>query len=292
MLGVSFVFEAVTWAIAMREFGRVKGELGYLQAIRASKDPPNFLVILEDSAALLGILIAAAATFGAERFHLPQLDGWGSIGIAVVLAAVALISARESKGLLLGEPVRPRVRRSILVIAKSQADVKRADLVFTVHLGPDQVLVALSIEFADSLATSDIEKNISRSRLKSNAGMVKSSPCSSNRRPQRDSVATAIACARRWRRPGNDGSCGRCISVMVPDRPKNYQGAVHNSAIRNVRCSVRSHHRQDFVGRTFVLAAFSTASSIRSPLTPVWDAVRLRAMRRSKPLSNAATTTP
>lgn len=161
VLGASFVFELVTWLIAMREFGRVKGELGYVQAIHASRDPPNFLVILEDSAALLGILIAAAATLGSERFHLPQLDGWGSIGIAVVLAVVALISARESKGLLLGEPARPRVRQSILTIAKSQSGVERADLVFTVHLGPDHVLVALSVEFADALATSDIESKIS-----------------------------------------------------------------------------------------------------------------------------------
>lgn len=161
VLGASFVFEATTWVIAVREFSKTKGDLGYLQAIRASKDPPNFLVILEDSAALLGIVIAAAATFAAERFHLPQLDGWGSVGIAVVLTIVALISARESKGLLLGEPARPGVRRSILAIAKSEPGVERADLVFTVHLGPDQVLVALSVEFADSLATTDIEKKIS-----------------------------------------------------------------------------------------------------------------------------------
>jgi divalent metal cation (Fe/Co/Zn/Cd) transporter len=160
VLSVSFVFEAVTWVIAVREFGRTKGQLSYVQAIRASKDPPNFLVILEDSAALLGILIAAAATFAVERFHLPQLDGWGSVGIAVVLAIVALISARESKGLLLGEPARPRVRKSILAIAQNAAGVERADLVFTVHLGPQQVLVALSVEFADALATSDIEKTI------------------------------------------------------------------------------------------------------------------------------------
>jgi cation diffusion facilitator family transporter len=161
VLSASFVFEAITWVIAMREFGRIKGELSYIQAIRASKDPPNFLVILEDSAALLGIFIAAAATFAVERFHLPQLDGWGSIGIAVVLAAMALIAARESKGLLLGEPARPHVRQSILAIARNKHGVERADLVFTVHLGPDQILVALSVEFEDALSTSDIEKTIS-----------------------------------------------------------------------------------------------------------------------------------
>ena len=81
----------------MREFRATKGDQGYFDAFRASKDPSTFTVLFEDSAALLGLLIAAAGIAAAQALHMPQLDGAASIGIGLVLAVSSLLLARETK---------------------------------------------------------------------------------------------------------------------------------------------------------------------------------------------------
>src|SRR6185437_9590918 len=114
VLAVSFVFEGTSWSIALREFRKRKGKLGYFEAFRLSKDPTTFTVLLEDSAALLGLLVALAGLVGAQTLGQPALDGVASIGIACVLATSALLLARETKGLLIGETAHPAVSESIL----------------------------------------------------------------------------------------------------------------------------------------------------------------------------------
>ena len=86
--------------------------------MRRSKDPPTFIVLFEDTAALLGLLIAFIGTLAAEWFAMPVLDGVAAIGISLVLAVTALALARESKGLLIGEPASPRISDGILEIAR------------------------------------------------------------------------------------------------------------------------------------------------------------------------------
>jgi cation diffusion facilitator family transporter len=160
VLGCSALFEGVTWAIALKEFRKTKGGASYLEAFRRSKDPPSYMVLFEDTAALLGLSIAFAGTLGAQFLGIPQLDGVAAIGISVVLGIAALLLARESKGLLIGEQASPRVSKAIVEIAKKIPGIERADVVFTVHLAPDQIVAALSVEFADNLTTSDIEKSV------------------------------------------------------------------------------------------------------------------------------------
>src|SRR3569623_855055 len=106
VLALAFAFEGTSWYFAFREFSRAKGDVGYFEAMRRAKDPPTFIVLFEDSAALIGLLIAFLGTFFAERLDMPVLDGVASLGIALVLSATALMLAVESKGLLLGEPAR------------------------------------------------------------------------------------------------------------------------------------------------------------------------------------------
>ena len=160
VLIASALFEGATWLIALREFRKAKGDLGYYEAVRRSKDPPSFIVLLEDSAALLGLLIAFIGTFASVQLTIPELDGAASIGIALLLGVTALGLARESKGLLIGEPASRALRESIVAIARHTAGIERAQVVFTVHLAPDQVVAALSLEFNDKLTTLDIERAI------------------------------------------------------------------------------------------------------------------------------------
>ncbi len=162
VLGVSIVFEGISWWVALREFRATKGKLGYFEAFRRSKDPSTFTVLLEDSAALLGLFIALAGLLGAQLLDMPELDGLASIGIAAVLAVTAFLLARETKGLLIGEPAHPQVVHSLRNIAAHDPEVRSANGVLTVQMGPNQVMAALSAEFEDALTTPQIEACITR----------------------------------------------------------------------------------------------------------------------------------
>ena len=160
VLGLAFVFEGTTWWIAVRGVDSMKGADGYLEAFRRSKDPPSFMVLFEDSAALLGIVVAFLGTWASVWLQWPALDGLASIVIGLVLAAVAIILAIETKSLLIGEPALPEVENSIKRLASADPGVRNVNGVITVHLAPDQIMAALSLEFDDSLTTSTIEAKV------------------------------------------------------------------------------------------------------------------------------------
>ena len=158
VLGFAFVFEGASWAIALREFRRAKGTMGYYEAMRRSKDPVGFTVLFEDTAAMLGLVIAFIGTLLAEHLDMPVLDGVASLAIAGVLGMTAIMLARESKGLLIGEPASRAVRDSILAIVNKTEGVDRGHITFTVHQAPDEVVVALSLEFDDHMIAPEIER--------------------------------------------------------------------------------------------------------------------------------------
>lgn len=162
VLGVSVLFEGSSWWIALREFRATKGPLGYFQAFRRSKDPSTFTVLLEDSAALLGLGFALAGLVAAQLLDMPILDGVASLCIAAVLAVTAFLLARETKGLLVGEPAHPSIARRILAVANADADLRRANGVTTMQMGPRQVVAMLSAEFEDDRTTPQIEACITR----------------------------------------------------------------------------------------------------------------------------------
>jgi cation diffusion facilitator family transporter len=161
VLGLSFVFEFGSWCVALKEFRRSKGNLGYVEAVGVSKDPTTFTVLFEDSAALAGLLIAFVGIAAAQALHKPILDGVGSLGIALILAIAGAALARRTKELLIGESAFPDLQRSILEIASQRHGIARANGVLTTHLGPDQVVVALSAEFEDHLTAPEIEACVS-----------------------------------------------------------------------------------------------------------------------------------
>ena len=162
VIGLSMIFEGVAWFFALRHFRREKGRHGYIAAVRRSKDPTVFTVLFEDSAALLGLLIAFTAISAAHLLEMPVLDGIGSIGIGMVLAATAIFLAIESKGLLIGEQALPSVRRRIREIADADRDVVGVVEVLTVQLGPEDIVAAIDVEFADNLATPELETCVAR----------------------------------------------------------------------------------------------------------------------------------
>jgi cation diffusion facilitator family transporter len=174
VLGLSFLFEGASWLVALREFRQNKGRLGWFEAVRASKDPSVFTVLFEDSAALLGLIVAFAGILAAQLLDMPELDGVASLGIAAILGATAIFLARESKGLLLGEPAAPDIQRKVLSIAQQDPAVQRANGITSVHIGPEEIVAGLSIEFEDHMTAPEIEACVERieKRLKAEVPTV------------------------------------------------------------------------------------------------------------------------
>ena len=160
VLAASFLFEGWSWLVSVRQFSKAKGDLGWWQAFVKSKDPPLFMVVFEDSAALIGIVIAAAGTVLAAHFGLPLADGISSILIGLVLACTSTLLARESKSLLIGEKADSTLIKSMLEIANSACGQSRANGVLTLQMAPDEIMAAMSFEFDDALTAPQIEEMI------------------------------------------------------------------------------------------------------------------------------------
>src|SRR4051794_9297812 len=158
VLALAFVFEGASWVVSFRQFRAASGKNELYDAFVRSKDPPSFMVLFEDSAALLGILFAALGTFGSVALDMPVLDGVASILIGLVLAGVAMLLARESKSLLIGEPAERELVDSILRDVAAVRGVVRANGALTSHLSPDDIVVSLSLEFEDRLRVPELEE--------------------------------------------------------------------------------------------------------------------------------------
>jgi cation diffusion facilitator family transporter len=161
VLGLSFVFEGATWLVAFRAFRAQARSSDLLEAVQRSKDPTVFTVLLEDSAALAGLLIAAIGLACAQIFQLPVLDGVASVLIGLVLAGVAAFLAAECKGLMLGEAADPTVRAGLRRIAAEGTGVEGVNEVLTMHFGPDDVLAAISLDLDDTLTAAAAERIVS-----------------------------------------------------------------------------------------------------------------------------------
>lgn len=161
VLGVAMILEAGAWWVAFKEFSKSKGDMGTLEAVRLSKDPAVFTVLFEDSAAIAGLVIAAIGIGLADVLDEPLWDGIGSIVIGIVLAVTAALLAYECKGLLIGEGAGRQVVRGVRRIAGEQDGVARINEALTMHLGPRDVLLNLSLDFEDRLSSAEVEKTIS-----------------------------------------------------------------------------------------------------------------------------------
>lgn len=162
VLGLAMVFEGFAWAIAYKEFKKVSGTRGFMHEIRASKDPTLFTVLFEDTAALLGLMIAFVGIFLAQYLNMPILDGVASILIGVVLAMTAVVLAIESKGLLVGEAADPALVESVKATLNDEVGVVSVHNVLTLHFGPNDVLVNVSLDFEDKFTAEQVEQMVQR----------------------------------------------------------------------------------------------------------------------------------
>ena len=151
VLAVAALLEGGSWTIAVKEFNEKRGGAGWWDAVRQSKDPTGFIVLFEDSAALIGLLIAALGVWASHAFDDPRIDGVASLVIGALLAIVAGLLAREAKGLLIGESADPELIAGIWAALEGRREVTAVNHVRTVHTSPAAVFAAISVDFDDAL---------------------------------------------------------------------------------------------------------------------------------------------
>ena len=128
--------------------------------IKTSKDPALFSVLLEDSAALIGIGLAATGVIASGFFHIMWADGAASVGVGILLAGVACVLANETRSLIAGEAVAPIVMERLKVALARIDCITDIEEVATLHLGPASILVALTLSFRRDSTTEMLEKAI------------------------------------------------------------------------------------------------------------------------------------
>ena len=162
VLALAMVFESMSFTVAYRAFRTVKGDRRAISAIHHGKDPSLFTVLFEDTAALAGLVVAFVGVFLAHELDNPYFDGAASIVIGCILAVVAVWLAWESKGLLVGESADPKLVDAVRLCAGDDPVVTGVGAVLTMHLGPEEVLLNLEVEFAPGTGAEEIHAAIHR----------------------------------------------------------------------------------------------------------------------------------
>ena len=162
VLGLAVIFEGSALYFALAEFNKTKGSASYIEAIHRGKDPTLFVVVFEDSAALLGLLVAFLGIFLGQMTGNLYFDGAASIIVGLILGATALWLAIETKSLLIGESAKSATVQGIRELVVADKDILHVNEVLTLHMGPQYVLVNLSVDFLDTLPAGRIEKTISQ----------------------------------------------------------------------------------------------------------------------------------
>lgn len=162
VLGIALALEGTSWFFAQREFRKTTHGRTWLAAIRRSKNPPDFIVLLEDSAAIAGIVIAAAGVSLSWATGDSSYDGAASILIGIILAGVAVLLATEAKNLLIGERADPGIERAIMAVAADIAEIRNVSQIVTIQISPDSVFAACRAAFPGCTTAADVALAIGR----------------------------------------------------------------------------------------------------------------------------------
>jgi cation diffusion facilitator family transporter len=158
VLLIAFLLEGWSTLEAFREFKAAKGDLGWFEAVRRSKDPPSFIVLLENGAAMAGIIAAAIGLALSQLSGDPFYDGAASIVIGAILGITSMLLAYESKGLLIGESADPELVKGLRELACGKAGIVGVGHVLTIHSSPDQITAMMNVDFRDTITAGDVER--------------------------------------------------------------------------------------------------------------------------------------
>ena len=155
VLAAAALFEGTSFLIALRQFRAQARGLPFWQALDRSKDPTTYTVLAEDSAALVGLAVAALGIYLSHALNMPELDGVASVIIGLLLAGVAVVLVAQARGLLIGEGIRPETARAIRKLALAHPGVSGVGRILSMYIGPDDVLVTMDLDFAPGVSAAD-----------------------------------------------------------------------------------------------------------------------------------------
>jgi cation diffusion facilitator family transporter len=163
VLGIALVADSSSWVIGFRQMlkRRQQGETIW-QMVRGSKDPSIFIVLGEDTADVLGILVAFGGVFLSHQLNNPLIDGAASIVIGIILITVAIFLTSESKSLIVGESANMALVQHIRELAEADPAIKKVRRLLTMQFGPNQILVNIDLQFQTDLSSSEIFTTINR----------------------------------------------------------------------------------------------------------------------------------
>jgi cation diffusion facilitator family transporter len=160
VLGVALLFDGVSFVIAMREFNRQRGATPFWQAVKKSKDPTTFVVLFEDLADVLGLIVAFVGIFLGHYFNNPYFDGVASIIIGLILTAVSVVLATESRSLLMGESLSKTTLNTIAEICQKESAILTVKDPLSMYLSPEEVILVLPVTFKPGITLTDLQKTM------------------------------------------------------------------------------------------------------------------------------------
>jgi cation diffusion facilitator family transporter len=161
VLGVAAVFEGYSWNVSRVELNRLRKPGHSLwDAVQASKDASVFTVFIEDTAALLGLAVAALGIGLGQLFGSPYFDPAASIAVGLLLVGAAFTLARQTGGLLVGESMGADQTRQLHAIFKDDPNIATVARLLTMQLGPDDVLLTASVQFNRGMRIDEVEQAI------------------------------------------------------------------------------------------------------------------------------------
>lgn len=162
VLGAAIIFNGISWFIAFKEFNKTKIEKSLWKAIHNSKDPATFAILFEDTADILGVIVAFLGVYLGHLYQDPRIDGFASIIIGVILTVTSIMLAYESKGLLIGESANAPLLDDVLLMCKAENAVELVRKPLSMHMGPQDILLALGIKFRENLNSTQVAEAINR----------------------------------------------------------------------------------------------------------------------------------
>lgn len=162
VLGLAFLFDGASFLVARRTFNAQRKGRSFWRAFRSSKDPSTFVVLFEDAADLLGLIVAFLGVFLSHYFNNPALDGIASLLIGVILLVVAVLLLRENKSLLLGEPAEAAMLQEVTTLVTADAAVVATDAPLSSYLSPHEILLVLRVEFQPTLTAMQLTEAVDR----------------------------------------------------------------------------------------------------------------------------------
>jgi cation diffusion facilitator family transporter len=162
VLGIAAIFESGSLIVGLRQLREEYPNRTFFRVLRRSKDPTIFTVVLEDVAALIGLVIAFLGVYLSGRFRTSTFDGIASILIGVLLMGVALLLVRESKGLLTGEAADVEMQRGIREVLEADRDVSRVNPPLTMYFGPNTIMLAAEIQFRSDATAGEVARAVDR----------------------------------------------------------------------------------------------------------------------------------